>query len=351
MSKSKHFKHNLTSLILSILIVILLSSSILLTAASILINPNTAAHMWFNVDLDDAVWMKEVEYNWDHIVSINHDLVRSEWVESISEIPIDYYSTDAILMGYAEILSKDLNASSTASEQFDNTIYDIIGSEQMKQYVDDFLRQQAGYLIGDNRIPIPNKSELDGILSVAVTDIGGEHIQAWYTENKNVVIESLYAGLISTNDNFSVKMLTTNESFSEACMVFKVLNLSIVVYVLLVLAIALSAVIFFMQDKVKFSLFMMGNQIGSLLISILYTIGIGDVSFVVLGNTFAPTEIMVRDTQHFMIMVLAAYGIAAAVFGLLTIHFKWKFSDLTRKTVAFVRKKIGMCNKDHDENS
>lgn len=333
MQKSTKAKRYLSAALISIIIVTLQSSIIMLISAAAFINANTSAYMWFGVDIDDENWNAKSQYSWESRANIRSDIVNKAWSESFLEVPLNYYSADNLIIAFANALHRDINASADSSEQYDNTIYAVIESNEIKSYVGDFLRQQAGCLIGDNRMPTPNRNELKNIISASFESHGNEQTQMWYDENENALIESFYAGLIATNDRFSETLLTDNEPLAEAVLTFKVLNLSICVYFMIVAIIICSVVMKFVLTSIPdFCVFMFFNQIASILMSIGYIFCVGDISLVVLGNIFTPGATMVADTKQLMWLLVSIYGIAATIFGVYAIERRWGFKNVIHKT-------------------
>lgn len=319
---------NISSSILSILIIFLLSLVVLLGAASVLINANTAAYVWFDVGIDSETWLSGPKYNWKNPTQIDEMFIRDKWVSVLSDVPIDYYAPEEILLNFAQAINSDINNEIATNSQFDNSIFDVMESETVTAYVNEFIRQQAGYLIGDNSLPLPDKTDINHILSASVRDKGSDLLQQWYNENKAYVTESFYSVLLSTNNLFDQTIVESDTSFVESVLILKVLNLNICIWIILGVAVVLFCITSFLRTKFFFFTFTAVSLFLSSVLSTAFLLKIGSISFFVVGNTFTPTKQMILHIQTALIWIPIVYVFISLVFSLLAIHKKWGIKNI-----------------------
>lgn len=337
---SKSIIKNIFICLLSIFIIILLSSVVLLGSASVLINKNTAAHVWFDVPIDSESWLDSPKYNWRSFEQIDKTFIREKWVNILSEIPVDYYTTDIVLLNFSKSVNLDINADVASDSQFDNSIFDVMESETVTTYVNEFVRQQAGYLIGDNLLPVPNKTDIEHMLTASVMNEGSDLLQRWYDENKAYVIESFYSILLNTNNLFNQEIIESDTSFAESVLVFKVLNLNICLWIILAITVILVCIASFLQTKCFFLTFMAIYQFCSGVLSTIFLLNINSISFIVVDDVFSPTKQMISHTQSALIWIPIIYALLSLVFALLAVHKKWGITNIFQSIRRFFLKKI-----------
>lgn len=331
----KSITKNIFSSVLSIFIIFLLSSIILLGASSILINANTAAHIWFDVPVDSESWLEKPKYDWKHSEKINEIFIQENWINVLSDVPINYYTPEVILLSFAKSVNSDVNIDIVTESQFDNSIFDVLESESLVQYTNEFIRQQAGYLIGDNSLPSPSKADIKQLLTTSMQEKGSEQLQRWFLDNEDYLVESFFAVLLSSNKMFDEKIIGSDSSFAESVLVFKVLNLNISIWIFLAASIVLFCILSFSQNRLRFFVFSIIALFVSGLLSILFLSGMNDLSFVVTDGIFSPTDQMISHLKSILYWIPTVYISLSFIFVLLAVDKKWGISNLFRSIRKF----------------
>ncbi len=137
------------SITIAILIFVVLLESLLLPAllTSSFINRNSAAHMLFNMDMD-MEWNSKSEYSWKPS-EINQEQVNTAWSNFLGDAFVEGYTEDFYANKIVLLLEQESGVSKS-------DIASTMNVSKLKDYTNDFIKMQAGHLVGDNIIPSPS---------------------------------------------------------------------------------------------------------------------------------------------------------------------------------------------------
>ena len=308
MSNKKHTV-KIVFMVIFLLILTFIESILLPTLiSSSFVNKNTAAYMLFAVDMPEH-WNEHSSYNWIDTDATYKETSDEDWVNQMSEVMVESYDKDHYTYNMAAIMLNE----SGSSIDFE-LLWDALDESEFGLYLDEFVRMQAGYLVGDNLPPIPSTSDLHSKLNNVVNTINDEALTNWYVVNENKIVSSLKSAMINSNDVFSVEILETQPVFSESCLTLKILNVLLVFYasVALIVIFAFCVIKLFKNKFTWISLAI--TQLFSAIAATLTYFSLCDINFVVLGVPYQPTSLMVSDCLPIYLMLLASELVLCAIF-------------------------------------
>ena len=262
------------------------------------INGNTAATMLFGIESPEKGWTADPEYTWhrsddyaDHVDEDTVDLIYTSF---------DAYDPDLIASGIADALIEK-------SQIFEAVTLD---TKELSNYIKEFMRIQAAHLIGDSSQPIPKTSEITESIDKMVGDANHQELSSWYESNKETFNASVKAMLLECNDMFTEEALNDSPEFAEAALTLKILNLQILLFVFLAIAIIL-AFIYIKCCKSEYKWFILsGSQILACIASAISFRSMSDIKLVVLGSPYGTTSIMISDV---LLEFWVVFGIQLAI--------------------------------------
>lgn len=301
-------------MVIFLLILTLIESIILPTLiASSFVNKNTAAYMLFAVDMPEH-WNEHSKYIWIDTDLTYKETVNEDWLSDMSEIMVESYDKDH----YTYVITNIMVSESGTTVDFE-TLWDALDESEFGLYMDDFVRMQAGYLVGDNLPPIPITTDLHSKLNDVVNTINNEELTVWYASNENAMVSSLKAAMLSANDVFSIEILETHPVFSESCLTLKILNVLLLFYsgIAFVVILAFCAIKLCRNKFIWISMAI--TQLFSAIAAAATYFSLEDINFVVLGIPYQPSSLMVKECWPIFLVLLGVELILCGVFT--TIHF------------------------------
>ena len=311
-------KKSITKIIVSVimLIILMVLQSMLLPSliSSSFINKNTASYMIFDIEMDGA-WNKHSEYTWIDQDTSYKDFINQEWSTGIGDIFLEGYTSDYYVAAISELIA-------TQTKTSVDDMYDCFENSEFSYYTNEFIKMQAGYLVGDNIPPTPNTQKLQESLDLTMSKITDENITTWYAEHNLEIVGSLKDAMVNSNELFSSDMLEKNPIFAESCLILKILNLLLLFYSTL----ALSIILIFCLIKVcknKYTWTMLAtSQLVAALATISTYFSLKNINFVVFGIPYSPTYEMIHDCWPIFVVLLACEIILGALFILIKIFGK-----------------------------
>lgn len=311
-------KKSLTKIIISVIMLICLIAlqSMLLPSliSSSFINKNTAAYMIFDVEMDE-VWNKHSDYTWIDQDTSYKDSINQEWSTGIGDIFIEGYTSDYYVASVSELIAAQTQTSA-------NNLYDYFDNSSFRYYTNEFIKMQAGYLVGDNIPPTPDTQKLQEYLDATIDNVTDDDIKTWYSEHRVELVSSLKDAMVNSNDLFSSDMLEKHPVFAESCLILKILNLLLLFYSTL----ALSIILIFCLIKVcknKYTWVMLAvSQFVTAIATISTYFSLSDINFVVFGIPYSPTSEMIYDCWLIFAILLTCEIAVGILFVLIKIFGK-----------------------------
>lgn len=303
-------KKNIIKLSISIILLlcVLVMECMLLPSliSASFINKNTAAYMVFDVEMDEK-WNKHTEYVWVDQNMSYKDSINQEWSAGMGDIFLEGYTSDYYVAVVSELISAQTNVNI-------NDVYPAFENSEFRIYTNEFIKMQAGYLVGDNIPPTPNTEKLKECLDKTIENINNESIATWYAENDTVLVSSLKDAMVNSNDIFSADMLEKYPVFGESCLTLKILNILLLFYSLLAF-IVIFVFCIIKLCKTKYTWFMLaGAQVVSAIVAIFTYFGLKDIHFVVFGVPYAPTSEMIKDCWPMLLILVLCELLVGGVF-------------------------------------
>ena len=310
------------SISIVLLVFLILMEAMLLPAliSSSLINKNTAAYMIFDVEMSEQ-WNERTEYTWIDPDTSYKESIHQEWSNALGDIFIEGYTADYYVAVVSELIA--------AQTDIDvDVIYDKMEGTAFSKYTNEFIKMQAGYLVGDNIPPTPSTEKLREALDVAIKNVDNADLNAWYEQNDTTLVSSLKNAMISSNELFSAKMLEDNPIFGESCLTLKILNLLLLFYSALAIIVILGFCII-KACRTKFTWPMLAiSQFLSALICIPTYFSLYNINFVVFGIPYTPTATMIKDAMPMLLILFACELLVGGLF-----IFIWKFGKKIKSRV------------------
>ena len=308
------------SVVLVIFIIIMEAMLLPALISSSLINKNTAAYMIFDVEMSEK-WNERTEYTWIDPDTSYKDSINQEWSSAFGDIFIEGYTADYYVAVVSELLAAQTSLDVDA-------IYDKLQTSSFGTYSNEFIKMQAGYLVGDNIPPTPSTEKLRETLDVAIKNVDDEELNTWYEQHNVELTASLKDAMVDSNELFSASMLEENPIFGESCLTLKILNLLLLFYSALAIIVILGFCVI-KVCKTKFTWPMLAiSQFLSACICLSTYLSLKNINFVVFGIPYAPTDIMIRDSMPMFLILLACELLAGALF-----IFLWKFGKKFKSRV------------------
>ena len=270
------------------------------------INKNTAAYMIFDVEMDEK-WNKHTEYVWVDQSTTYKDFINQEWSAGMGDIFLEGYTSDY----YVAVVSELIAAQSGVTI---NDIYPAFDNSEFRVYTNEFIKMQAGYLVGDNIPPTPNTEKLQECLDKTIANIEIESITTWYSEHNVELVASLKDAMVNSNDMFSADMLEKYPVFGESCLTLKIINILLLFYSLLAF-IVIFVFCIIKLCKTKYTWFMLaGTQVVSAIVAVFTYFGLNDINFVVFGVPYAPTSEMIKDCWPMLLILVLCELLIGGIF-------------------------------------
>lgn len=295
-------------------IVILLESVIMPTMLSAsFINRNTAAYMFFDIPFGYD-WNAKSEYTWQTEDMVQEN-INTEWSQFIGEAFVENYVDGFYTDKVVDLIVKETG--------LDKKIFESAMSiSTFNDYTNDFIRMQAGHLVGDNLLPIPSAAKLEESLGKVVALINNDVLNTWYDANKTTLAHSIADAMNRSSDYLMGEAMNNRPAFKESILILKLLNLQIVFYVVM----AVLAVLFFCLIKVcdnnKTWISLAITQALGLICALSIYFDLDKIYLVVLGNEFAANQTMIRDVSTLAIIGFAVFVLSIGAF--VALHFSKK---------------------------
>lgn len=258
------------------------------------INKNTAAYMLFDVPIYDH-WNAYSEYSWNNSDESYKEHINPEWSDSIADTFLEEYTAEYYIEEVIDIIVANTSL-------IHNDLFGIFYVSSFGSYTNEYMKMQAGFLVGDNMLPTPDFAIVQDLLDKAIALVKSDELNEWYAPNRVALAASVQDSMIRTSEYFAEKTLS-DDAFGEACMVLKVVNVLILFYVLLSIVVILSyATVKIFKNKYTW-LSMAITQWASALACIGVYFSLSDLGLVVLGFPFTPTNDMIRDVLPIFIAV------------------------------------------------
>ena len=305
--------NTIISIILVVLIVALETTFLPTILSASFINRNSAAHMLFDMNMD-VEWNSKTEYEWtaDERLAEN---INEVWSSEISDLFVEGYTQNFYTNKIIAIVDKETDAD---MHQFRTAI--LIST--FNDYTNDFIKMQAGFLVGDNGMPEPSVAFIQESLGKVFALVNDDLLNEWYQSNAVVLSTSLAHAMTMSNEYLSNEALQSNENFKEAVLVLKILNLFIAFYFIL----GIIVILMFCMLKIiycnKTYLVLFIGQCVAAFMSTIHCLDLSSIGLMVLGHPYTPTQVMIKDALPLGIATIVILLIVGCVF--LALHFNKK---------------------------
>ena len=176
-------------------------------------------------------------------------------------------------------------------------------------YINEFVKMQAGYLVGDNMMPTPYMDDISKELDASVSRLNNDNFSSWYNENGVSLKASLKHAMVKSNEVLQSKLVDKNIVFGETCSILKILNLMVVFYVIISIIIVVGYIIL----KVFGNAWTYAALIISHMITILATtatyMDMTSFNLVVFGIPYSPTKEMVLSCAPMYVFLMIVFSI------------------------------------------
>lgn len=258
------------------------------------INKNTAAYMLFDVPMYDH-WNAYSEYSWNKVDDSYKEHINPEWSDAIADTFLEEYTTEYYVDELIDIIVENTSL-------VHNDLFGIFYVSSFGSYTNEYIKMQAGFLVGDNMLPTPDFAIVQDLLDKAIALVKNDELNEWYASNRVALAASIQDSMIRTSNYFAEKTLS-DDAFGEACMVLKVVNVLILFYTLLAIIVIISyAAVKIFKNKYTW-LCMAITQWASAIACIAVYSSLSDLGLVVLGFPFTPTSDMIKDVLPIFIAV------------------------------------------------
>jgi hypothetical protein len=282
--------------------------------------------MLFDVEMDGK-WNEHSEYIWVDTDTTYKASVNKEWSAGIGDIFLEGYTSDHYVACISELISAQTGV--TLSD-----IYDSLENSNLRLYTNEFIKMQAGYLVGDNISPTPNTEKLRECLDSAIVLINNDSVTEWYAQHNVELNASLKDAMVNSNDAFSASMLEKNPNFAESCLILKILNLLLLFYSVLAMIVILMFCIIKLC-KTKYTWFMLaGAQVLAAFAGLSTYFGLKNMSFVVFGIPYSPTAEMIHDCWPMLFILTTVELLIGGLFIFIHLFGKKLVSRVIRKKKA-----------------
>jgi hypothetical protein len=286
-----------------LLIIVLTFLEIMLLPTLVLssfINHNTAAYMLFDVPIEET-WEQPADYKWNDTDEAYLENVSDDYA-ALTDIPFEVYNK----WHYLDKMSTIFMEKGGLTE---NDIELLWNNSSIDAYINEFVKMQAGYLVGDNMLPTPYLDDINKELDASVTRLNNEKFSSWYNENGTALKASLKHAMVKSNEVLQSKLLDKNLAFGETCSILKIFNIMIVFYVVLSLVVIIGYILFKLFGNAwTYSVLIISHVTAMLATSATY-MDMTSFNLVVFGIPYSPTKEMVRSCAPMYVFLMIVFAL------------------------------------------
>ena len=269
------------------------------------INHNTAAYMLFDVPIEET-WEQPADYKWNDTDETYKEYVSEEFA-ALADIEFNTYNKWHYLDELSTIFVEQVGVPEADVETLWNT-------STIDVYINEFVKMQAGYFVGENMIPTPYMDDINTTLDTSINRLNNETLSSWYNDNGVALKASLKHAMVTSNDVLYEKLNDSNLAYGETCSLLKVFNLMVVFYVLLSIVVVLLYILFkvFKNDWAYTAIYI--SQIIVMLLTTATYIEMTSFSLVVFGIPYSPTKEMVQACAPMYVALMITFAVLTVIF-------------------------------------
>ena len=302
--KKKDYVKKITTIVLVVVLAFLEIMMLPTLVLSSFINHNTAAYMLFDVPIEET-WERPADYNWNDADETYLENISEDFA-ILTDIPFDNYNKWHYLDKMSTIIMDNTDISEDDVEALWN-------NSSVDAYINEFVKMQAGYLVGDNMMPTPYIEDINKVMDASVNRINNASLSSWYNENGVAFKASLKHAMVKSNELLQSKLTDKSLAFGETCSLLKILNLMIVFYVIL----SISIIIIYALFKALLNSWTYMSLLISHIVVIFATtvtyIDMTSFNLVVFGVPYSPTAEMVAACSHMYTILMMCFSVFALV--------------------------------------
>jgi hypothetical protein len=286
-----------------LLIVVLTLLEIMMLPTLVLssfINHNTAAYMLFDVPIEEA-WEQPADYKWNDTDEAYIENINEKY-ESLMDVPFDNYNK----WHYLDEMSTIFMEQGGLTEEDIELLWN---NSTIDAYINEFVKMQAGYLVGDNMIPTPYLDDISKELDASVARLNNAQFSSWYNDNGISLKSSLKHAMVKSNEVLHSKLVDQNIVFGETCSILKVLNLMVAFYVILSIIIVLGYILLkVFANAWTYAVLIISHMTAMLATTATY-MDMTSFNLVVFGIPYSPTKEMVLSCAPMYVFIMMVFGL------------------------------------------
>lgn len=286
-----------------LLIVILTFLEVMMLPTLVLssfINHNTAAYMLFDVPIEET-WEQPADYQWNDTDETYLENVSEDY-SSLTDIPFEVYNKWHYLNEMSNIFME--NGGLTESD-----IELLWNNSSIDAYINEFVKMQAGYLVGDNMLPTPYLEDINKELDASVARLNNEQFSSWYNDHGVALKSSLKHAMVKSNEVLQAKLMDKNLTFGETCSILKILNLMVVFYVILSIVIIVGYILLKAFGNTWTYAALIISHIITMLATTATFMDMTSFNLVIFGVPYSPTREMVLSCAPMYVFLMFVFAL------------------------------------------